>query len=158
MIEVSSDLLNAPFLNSTHFHSRRSADLEHPHRVYVNGRLAQTKSLPISLSLTNHIPSRDQGIVPPTSSSHHPRQVRRVQGKSNSNGSTSVRSRKHLLPSPPQNHGSDMALNPPLALIPPHLGADQLISPHLKISKISVKPAAVDSIPLGRQIWKRIRT
>lgn len=74
--------------------------------------------------------------------------------------STLVRSRRHLLPSSPQNHERDMTPNSPLALIPPHLGADQLISSHLRISKILAKPGhtivgAVDSIPSGRQIWKR---
>ena len=76
--------------------------------------------------------------------------------------STSARSRRHLPPSSPKNHGSDMTLNSPLAPIP-HLGVDQLILSHLRISKISAKSGrmvvdAVDSTPSRRQIWRRIRT
>ena len=66
-------------------HPRRSAGSEQPHCVYVNDRLAQTKSPRIAPTLINHISSRDQGIIPPTSLSPS-RQVRHVQGISNPNG------------------------------------------------------------------------
>ena len=68
---------------------------------------------------------------------------------------TTVRSRRHLPPSSPQNRGSDMTPN--LLVLIPHLGVDQLILSHLRISKISVKPGhtmadAAESIPLRMRV------